>query len=151
MVNDRKARISGSVTGINRFTVHQFTTNHSPLLTMANNPPVELRNATRGATLASRCRVADSYFPRLIGLMGAKTLEAGEGLLILPCNSIHTHFMRFPIDVVYVSRENIVVALEEAMAPWRFGRIRRGSRYVVELPAGTIAATGTEVGDTLVR
>ncbi|MCB0234421.1 MAG: DUF192 domain-containing protein, partial [Anaerolineae bacterium] len=46
---------------------------------------------------------------------------------------------------------NIVVALDEAMAPWRFGRIRRGSRYVVELPAGTIAATGTEVGDTLVR
>ena len=59
--------------------------------------------------------------------------------------------MRFPIDVVYVSRKNIVVALDEAMAPWRFGRIRRGSRYVVELPAGTIAATGTEVGDTLVR
>lgn len=118
---------------------------------MANRPPIELRNETRGSVLAARCRVADSYFPRLVGLMGAKRIEPGEGLLILPCNSIHTHFMRFPIDVLYVSRENIVIALDEAVAPWRFGRIHRGARYVVELPAGTIAATGTEVGDKVTR
>ncbi|MEZ4767589.1 MAG: DUF192 domain-containing protein [Caldilineales bacterium] len=118
---------------------------------MANKPPVQLRNLTRDTVLAERCRVADSYFPRLIGLMGKERLEPGEGLLILPCNSIHTHFMRFPIDVLYVSREDEVVAIDEAMAPWRFGRIRRGARYVVELPAGTVAATGTEVGDRVAR
>lgn len=114
---------------------------------MANTPATEIRNATRDTVLAARCRVADSYFSRLIGLMGAPNLPPGEGLLILPCSSIHTHFMRFPIDVIYVSRENIVVAIDEALAPWRFGRIHSGARYVVELPAGTITATGTEVGD----
>ncbi len=88
---------------------------------MANKPPIEIRNETRDTVLASRCRVADSYFPRLIGLMGAQSLPPGDGLLILPCSSIHTHFMRFPIDVIYVSREDIVVALDENMAPWRFG------------------------------
>ncbi len=116
---------------------------------MANKPPVELRNLTRDTVLAARCRVADSYLPRLIGLMGAQSLPPDEGLLILPCSSIHTHFMRFPIDVIYVNREDIVIALDEHMAPWRFGRIRRGSRYVVELPAGAVAATGTEVGEVL--
>lgn len=79
--------------------------------------------------------------------MGARSLEPGEGLLIRPCNSIHTHFMRFPIDVLYVSRADRVIAIDENMGPWRFGRIQRGARYVVELPAGTVAATGTEVGD----
>ncbi len=114
---------------------------------MSNKPTIQVRNLTRDALLADRCRIADSYWPRLIGLMGAKSLEAGEGLLIQPCNAIHTHFMRFPIDVLYVSREDKVVAIDESMTPWRFGRIHRGVRYVVELPAGTIAATGTEVGD----
>lgn len=151
MVDDRKARISGSGSGNNPFTVHQFTIDHSPLPPMARKPLVQLRNEIRDTVLASRCRIADSYFPRLIGLMGAQSLPPGDGLLILPCSSIHTHFMRFPIDVIYVSRENIVVALDEHMAPWRFGRIHRGARYVVELPAGTIAATGTEVGDRVTR
>jgi hypothetical protein len=79
--------------------------------------------------------------------MGAAGLGAGEGLLILPCNSIHTHFMRFAIDVVYVSRALEVVHVDRAMAPWRFGRIHRGSHFVIELPAG--AAEETEVGDML--
>ena len=116
---------------------------------MSNKPTIELRNLTRDTVLAARCRIADSYLPRLIGLMGAPGLEPGEGLLIRPCNSIHTHFMRFPIDVLYVSHEDKVVAIDEAMAPWRFGRIHRNARYVVELPAGTVAATGTLVGDTV--
>ena len=57
--------------------------------------------------------------------------------------------MRFPIDVLYVSKDGEVVAIDHAMAPWRFGRIHRKARYVVELPAGAAAATQTEVGDRL--
>jgi len=110
---------------------------------------IRVDNLTRNTTLASRCRVADSFFPRLVGLMGAAGLAAGQGLLILPCNSIHTHLMRSPIDVLYVSRELEVVYVDHAMKPWRFGRIHRGARFVVELPAGTAAATGTQVGDRL--
>ena len=110
-------------------------------------PPLQIENVTRGTLLVTQGRTADSYFPRLIGLMGHAPLAEGEGLLIVPCNSIHTHFMRFPIDVLYVSKDGEVVAVDRAMAPWRFGRIHRKARYVIELPAGTAAATGTEVGD----
>ncbi len=108
---------------------------------------LQIDNLTRNTSLVESGRVADNFWTRFVGLMGAKGLAAGEGLLITRCNSIHTHFMRFPIDVVYVSRDLRVVHVDRAMAPWRFGRIHRGARFVVELPAG--AAEGTEVGDVL--
>ena len=115
---------------------------------MSTKPsPLQVENLTRNTTLVSAGRVADNFWTRFVGLMGAAGLAAGEGVLITRCNSIHTHFMRFPIDVLYVSRELAVVHVDRAMAPWRFGRIHRQSSFVVELPAG--AAEGTEVGDVL--
>jgi uncharacterized membrane protein (UPF0127 family) len=57
--------------------------------------------------------------------------------------------MSFPIDVVYVDRDQRVVAIDAEMKPWRFGRLHRGVRFVIELPAGTASAAGTEVGDHL--
>ncbi len=114
---------------------------------MSKTSPLQIDNLTRNTTLVSSGRVADGYWSRFRGLMGVTGLKAGEGLLITHCNSIHTHFMRFPIDVVYVSRSLEVVHVDRAMAPWRFGRIHRQSSFVVELPAG--AAAGTEVGDVL--
>ena len=112
-----------------------------------NNPPLQIDNLTRNSSLVTAGRVADGFWTRFVGLMGAKGLAGGEGLLLTRCNSIHTHFMRFPIDVLYVSRELAVVHVDRAMAPWCFGRIHRGSHFVVELPDG--AAEGTEVGDVL--
>ncbi len=109
--------------------------------------PLYVENCTRNMVLVSAGRVADGYWSRFKGLMGAAGLAAGQGLLITRCNSIHTHFMRFPIDVVYVSRGLEVVHVDRAMAPWRFGRIHRRAHFVVELPAG--AADGTEIGDKL--
>lgn len=108
---------------------------------------LQIDNLTRNVSLVTAGRVADGFWSRLRGLMGAAGLAEGDGLLIIPCNSIHTHFMRFPIDVLYVSRELHVVHVDRAMPPWRFGCIHRSSRFVVELPAG--AADGTEVGDML--
>jgi len=110
---------------------------------------VRVTNVTRDRTIVSSGRVADSEWARLRGLIGAKPLEKGEGLLIVPCSSIHTHFMSFPIDILHVNKSQQVVAIDENMAPWRFGRWRRAVRFVVELPAGTARATGTEVGDQL--
>jgi len=81
--------------------------------------------------------------------MGSDGLQAGEGLLIVRCNSIHTHFMRFPIDVLYVGSDCEVVGIDHALRPWRFGRIHRGARFVLELPPGTAKATNTQVGDRL--
>jgi uncharacterized membrane protein (UPF0127 family) len=99
--------------------------------------------------MVTRGRVADNMWTRLKGLIGSRPLEAGEGLLIVPCQSVHTHFMRFPIDVVYVDAADQVVGLHHSLPPWRFGRFHRRARFVIELPAGTVEATGTEVGDRL--
>ena len=108
---------------------------------------VRVTNTTRERIIVSSGRVADREWSRLRGLIGAEPLKDGEGLLIVPCSSIHTHFMSFPIDVLYVNRTLQVVAIDENMVPWRFGRLRRGVRFVIELPSGTARATGTEVGE----
>ena len=111
--------------------------------------PLRVVNRTRGATLVAAGKVADRFWSRLRGLIGSPLLKTGEGLLITPCNSVHTHFMGFPIDVLYVNGTEEVVGIDHALPPWRFGRLYRGARFVLELPAGTARATGTQVGDRL--
>lgn len=117
--------------------------------TAMQTAPIRVENMTRGQTLISAGAVADNPWTRLRGLLGRSGLAPGEGLLIVPCNSIHMFFMRFPIDVLYVDRSQRVVGLHHALAPWWLGRLYRHAHFVVELPAGTLRATGTEVGDQL--
>jgi hypothetical protein len=81
--------------------------------------------------------------------MGRPPLVPGEGLVLLGENSIHTFFMRFPIDVLYLDGDRQVMRLQRAMPPWRIGPLVRGCRYIVELPPGTLERTGTEVGDSI--
>jgi uncharacterized membrane protein (UPF0127 family) len=108
-------------------------------------------NQTRGTALAERAGLACSFAERGQGLMGRAALAAGEGLVIDPEWSIHMFFMRFPIDAVFVGRDGRVAGLRADLPPWApFAGVApwRG-RYVVELPAGTIAATGTQAGDLI--
>jgi uncharacterized membrane protein (UPF0127 family) len=79
---------------------------------------VRVENVNRGQMPVTRGQVAGNIVTRLRGLVGDGPLEEGEGLLIVPCNSIHTHFMSFAIDVVYVERTQKVVAIDHAMKPW---------------------------------
>ncbi|MFH1468796.1 MAG: DUF192 domain-containing protein [Pseudomonadota bacterium] len=106
-------------------------------------------NQTRGTTLAAGARLADSWRDRFIGLMGSAALPAGEGLVLDPCSSIHMFFMRYPIDVVFASRELRVVGVVHAIRPWRMTRFYRGAQLAIELPAGTATETGTVLGDQL--
>ncbi len=76
-------------------------------------------------------------------------LPDGSGLVIVPCNSIHMFFMRYPLDVIFLDKSGVVIFTYHGIKPWRVGRIVKGARTAIELPAGTIARTGTEVGDTL--
>lgn len=76
-------------------------------------------------------------------------LDAGAGLIIDPCTSIHTFWMRFPIDVLYMDRDNQVIRADEAVKPWRIGPVFTGSKWVIELPPGTIVSTGTQPGDII--
>ena len=111
--------------------------------------PLRVVNLTRQQTLVTGGQVANTFWSRLRGLIGIPRLDPGEGLLIVPCNSIHTHFMRFPIDVLYVDAGKEVVAIGHSLRPWRFGRLYHRSRFVLELPAGTAKGTDTQVGDRL--
>lgn len=118
---------------------------------MRRGGPAQIRliNESRGSELGARLEVARSFWSRGRGLMLRRGLEPGAGMVIEPCSSIHTFWMRFPIDVLYVNREDQVVRADEAMRPWRVGPLRPGSRYVIELPPGTIRASGTQPGDRL--
>jgi uncharacterized membrane protein (UPF0127 family) len=112
-------------------------------------PQIRVDNVTRERTVVANCEIADNSWTRFKGLIGHAPLAEGEGLLIMPCSSIHSHFMGFPIDVLYVDKEQKVVGVDENLKPWRFGHFFKRVRFVVELPAGTAAATGTQVGDQL--
>ena len=81
--------------------------------------------------------------------MGRKSLDPGAGLLLRHCSSIHTFWMRIPIDAVYLDRTLCVKAIDVALKPWRAGTIRRHVRHVLELPAGTAVRLGLRVGDIL--
>ena len=109
-----------------------------------------IRNATRGTELASSAWVARSFKSRLLGLMGRASLEPGEALVLDPCSSVHTAFMRFAIDVVYLDGSKRVVKAVSALKPFRMSGVLRGARTVVELPSGVIDDTGTVAGDELV-
>jgi uncharacterized protein len=108
-----------------------------------------VHNVSKSTVLGDRIREARSFLARGRGLMFASGLNSGEGLLIDPCSSIHTFWMRFPIDVLYVDRDGTILRADRAMKPWRIGPIFTGSKWVVELPGGTIDATGTQAGDKL--
>lgn len=108
-----------------------------------------ISNSTRGVVLADRARWAANPWARFRGLMLTERLPEGEALVIEPCNSIHMFFMRYPIDVIFTSREHEVVGVVESIRPWRMTRFFRGARAAVELPAGTVQRSQTVRGDRL--
>ncbi len=109
---------------------------------------IRVQNETRQAVLASAAEVADTSAKRRTGLLKHKTLEPGDGLWIVPCESVHTFFMRFAIDLVYLDRHKKVRKVSRAVPPWRLSACF-AAHSVLELPAGTIAETGTAKGDQL--
>ena len=110
----------------------------------------QVRNLTRGTVLAVHLEVARGFFARGWGLLGRPELPDGHGLLLAPCDGIHTFWMRFPIDVVLLGRGTGTarcLAVARALRPWRLGPFVAGVRAVLELPAG--AAGETAAGDEL--
>jgi uncharacterized membrane protein (UPF0127 family) len=106
-------------------------------------------NETKRTELAAEVRLAKSMWARFWGLMGRRSLPPGHGLLISPCTSVHTFFMRFPIDVIFVDRTSRVVKIVPAMKPWRTALGGSGARSVLELNAGEAEGASLEVGDSL--
>jgi uncharacterized membrane protein (UPF0127 family) len=98
--------------------------------------------------VCERCDVADHVVARMRGLLGRSVLPQGEGVLLRPAGSIHTFFMRFPIDVVFLSEEDVVLKVVHGLPPWRAAGMK-GARSVLELAAGEVESRGIDVGSTL--
>ena len=109
---------------------------------------VIVRNQTRNTVLATAAEVADTSAKRRTGLLKHSRLDPGEGLWITPCESVHTFFMKFAIDLVYLDRNKKVRKVRHAVPPWRLSACLT-AHSILELPAGTAKQTCTERGDEL--
>lgn len=106
-------------------------------------------NLTKQTWLATKVRKADNFLTRLVGLLKRTHLGPEEALWLMPSKGIHTIGMKFPIDVVFLNRANVVVGLMSELAPYRISSINLRGYSVMELPAATIKKSRTELGDQL--
>jgi uncharacterized membrane protein (UPF0127 family) len=109
-------------------------------------------NKTRDRELCPRCELANNIWTRVRGLMWRDSLGADEGLLIVPCPSIHMFNVKFAIDAIFLTKENIVTDIVENIGPGKtyFAKDNAGKPYsTLELAAGTVAQTGTQIGDLI--
>jgi uncharacterized membrane protein (UPF0127 family) len=104
------------------------------------------RNASLNTVLADRVGVAVTRAARAVGLLSRTGLEPGEALWIVPSRGVHTCGMRFAIDVLALDECGTVIDCVSNLKPWRLRLPRKGTAGVLELPAGTVAASGTTVG-----
>jgi len=110
---------------------------------------LRIENETRGALLGDRIRVADGWWTRLRGLLGRPEPDEGEGLMIVPCRGVHMFGMSYPLDVLLLDDEGEVLEIYESLEPWSRSGYHGDARCALELPAGTVGATGTAPGDRL--
>lgn len=110
---------------------------------------VYIYNKTRETFVATEAEVADTYFQRLIGLLGRtrRWARAGRGLWIVPSHGVHTLGMLFAIDLVYLDSQGRVVHIEEYVRPFRISKVSLKARSVLELPPHTVFRTRTQIGD----
>jgi uncharacterized protein len=109
---------------------------------------VLVRNHTRGTILGEAVEIADTSEKRRVGLLKHVRLEPGSGLWIVPCESVHTFFMKFPIDLVYLDKQRRVRKVRHAVPAWRLSACLT-AHSILELPAGTVEKSGTMPGDEL--
>lgn len=110
---------------------------------------LRITNLTRDTVLGDRIDIADTSAKRRTGLLKHTGLAEGEGLWIVPCESVHTFFMKFSIDLVYVDKARKVRKVRHAVKPWRMSACFR-AHSILELPAGAAERTGTRAGDELI-
>lgn len=100
-------------------------------------------NLDTGKRFATKLERADTFWTRFLGLLPYKSLPEGEGLILTPCRSVHTFFMKFSIDVLYLDQYYRIVKVHERVKPWRALAPCKKAIHVLELPAGMIATTET--------
>lgn len=110
---------------------------------------MKIINQTKNTILAEDVIMADTPLKRIKGLLGRKEFKKGQAIILKPCNSIHTFFMRFPIGVLFIDKENRVIKAIPHLEPFRLTSIYFNAAFTVELPADTIPSTLTQAGDRL--
>lgn len=106
-----------------------------------------ITHASPQTVIVSQLKLANNFLTRLKGLIGAAPLSAQQGILISPCQQVHTHFMGFSIDVVFLDKQLKVLHIIHNMPPWRFSKFIKSAYYVLELPAN--GAMNLHIDDTL--
>jgi uncharacterized protein len=110
---------------------------------------VPIINLTKKTWLATKVRKADNFLTRLVGLLKRTHLGPEEALWLMPSKGIHTIGMKFPIDVMFLTKDNQVLGLISGLAPYRISAVHLRAYSVVELPNGTIRKSCTDIGDLL--
>jgi uncharacterized membrane protein (UPF0127 family) len=106
--------------------------------------------SSSATVIGSQITVADTFSSRLFGLMGVRSLGPEEGLWITPSSGVHTCWMKIPIDVVALDREQRVQKIARSVQPWRISCVGLGIRSVLELAPGRAEACGLRLGDQIV-
>jgi uncharacterized membrane protein (UPF0127 family) len=106
-------------------------------------------NLKNEAVLADKAIIANTFFKRLVGLLNRKSLAKGEALILRPSNSIHSLFMRFTFDALFLDKTGKVIAIKPSFKPFCVSPVYFASRSTIELPEGTIQATQTQSGDII--
>jgi uncharacterized protein len=110
---------------------------------------MKIKNITRGTVLAEKGFICRTLKSRLVGLLNRSSLDTGDSLVLTRCNSIHTFFMRFAIDALFLDSQGRVVGKLEALAPFRISPVFWQAQQVIELPAGTLKNTATQISDII--
>lgn len=110
---------------------------------------MKIINKSSHSLIAEQVFVADSLLTRLKGLLGRKEFKKGEAIVLKPCNSIHTFFMRFAIDVLFLDNDNKIIKVIPCLKPFRITFIYFKARFAIELPAGTTQSVSIRENDTL--
>lgn len=111
--------------------------------------PEGLRAGCRGRVLVEHVAVARGFAARGLGLMGRAPLPPGTGLLLRPCGEVHTFFMRFPLDLVFLDADDVVVRVVRHLRPWRMAFGGDAARSVLEVSSGWMPADAVSTGDRI--
>lgn len=103
---------------------------------MKNNNNYTIQNLSNQNPIATEIKLANNFFSRLKGLLGTEPLKLQEGLLISPCQQIHTHFMNYPVDVIFLDKNMLVLDIVHDMKPWKISKYYKNAYYVLELQVG---------------
>lgn len=110
---------------------------------------MKIVNLSNDTVLADKVKIADTFWNRLLGLLNRRSLEKGEALILKPSTAIHTLFMRFSIDVLFLDKNNKVIGVLPSFKPFRFSPVYFNAHLTIELPETTIQLTQTKLGDII--